>query len=265
MLKIGEFSKLAKSTVKTLRYYDEVNLLKPVFVDDNGYRYYEIEQLNDLVMIVELRKLDLPIVEINKIIKSNQKEKVLENHLQFLLQEYTKKQQQISLIKKYIAKAKKGEFMQRYEAKEIVVPKNIVYYKHGIIDSMQNIFDFVLSAGAEVKQHNPNLQCKDYCYITYTAKEYKEKDVELEYVEAVKDFGKESESIKFRRDPEIKAISVEHRGSYANLSQAYAYALNYVKEKGFEIAGPIREVYIHGCWDEQDENNYLTEIQIPIK
>lgn len=41
MLKIGEFSKLAKMTVKTLRYYNEIGLLKPIFVDDNGYRYYQ--------------------------------------------------------------------------------------------------------------------------------------------------------------------------------------------------------------------------------
>lgn len=41
MLRIGEFSKLSKTTVKTLRYYDKVGLLKPAFVDSfTGYRYY---------------------------------------------------------------------------------------------------------------------------------------------------------------------------------------------------------------------------------
>ena len=41
MYKIGEFSKLAKTTVKTLRFYDESGLLKPAFVDpENGYRCY---------------------------------------------------------------------------------------------------------------------------------------------------------------------------------------------------------------------------------
>ena len=41
MLSIGEFSKICKVTVKTLRYYDRIGLLKPVHVDDmTGYRYY---------------------------------------------------------------------------------------------------------------------------------------------------------------------------------------------------------------------------------
>ena len=58
--------------------------------------------------------------------------------------------------------------------------------------------------------------------------------------------------------------SIIHKGKYENLQEAYAYAVNYVKEKGYSISGPIREVYIHGCWDEGNEDNYLTEIQIPF-
>lgn len=265
MLRIGEFSKLAKTTVKTLRYYDEIGLLKPIFVDDNGYRYYQIEQLNVLLKIVSLRSLDMPLTDIKEIINNNDKQTILLNHQKNLENELLNKQHQISLIKNYIEKAKKGDFMESYIVKEIIVPENIVYFKHGVIDSMADMAKFVLGAGSECAQNNPDLKCKGYCYVTYTAKEYKEKDVELEYAEAVECFGKESENIKFRKDPEIKAVSVMHKGKYENLSQAYAFALNYVKDKSYEIAGPIREVYIHGCWDEENEESYLTEIQIPIK
>lgn len=265
MFRIGEFSKLAKVTVKTIRYYDEVDLLKPIFVDDNGYRYYKTEQLNDLIEIIELRNLGISIADIKTYLSSSQQDKLLEKHLQVLEDNLAKTESNISLIKKYIAKAKEGEFMEKYEAKEIVIPKNIVYYKHGTIASMENLFEFVLKAGTEARELAPTLECKDYCYVSYTAKEYKEKDIELEYVEAVKEFGDSSKNIQFRREPEIRAISVEHKGSYINLPKAYSYATQYVKENGYKIAGAIREVYIHGCWDEEDEDTYLTEIQIPIE
>lgn len=265
MLKIGEFSKLAKTTIKTLRYYDEIGLLKPVFVDDNGYRYYQIEQLNVLLKIVSLRSLDMSLMDIKEIINNNDMQEILLNHQKNLEKELCNKQHQISLIKKYIEKAKKGDFMENYTIREIVVPENIVYYKHGIIDSMADIAKFVLDAGEECKRNNPELKCKGYCYVTYTAKEYKERDVELEYAEAVENFGKESENIKFRVDPEIHALSVIHKGPYNGLSKAYAFALNCVKEKGYKIVAPIREVYINGCWDTASEEDYLTEIQIPIK
>ena len=56
MLKIGEFSLLAKLTIKTLRYYDEIGLFKPSFIDDNNYRYYDEKQLDDISLIVRLRE-----------------------------------------------------------------------------------------------------------------------------------------------------------------------------------------------------------------
>ena len=46
MLKIGEFSKLTKTTIKALRYYDKLGLLKPAFTDSTTlYRYYTEEQI----------------------------------------------------------------------------------------------------------------------------------------------------------------------------------------------------------------------------
>lgn len=65
--KIGEFSKLAKTTIKTLRYYEREGLLSPAFVDENLYRYYTSEQLVDLAKIVSLRQLGFSIDEIKSI------------------------------------------------------------------------------------------------------------------------------------------------------------------------------------------------------
>mgnify|MGYP003623550970 CR=1 FL=1 len=46
MFRIGMFSKMSKTTIKTLRYYDEIGLLKPEETDRfTGYRMYSTEQL----------------------------------------------------------------------------------------------------------------------------------------------------------------------------------------------------------------------------
>ena len=58
MFKIGDFSKLSRVSVKTLRYYDELGLLKPANVDDfTGYRYYVIDQMPRLNRILALKDL----------------------------------------------------------------------------------------------------------------------------------------------------------------------------------------------------------------
>ena len=55
MYKIGDFSRMSKTTIKTLRYYEKVGLLKPAYVDLNtSYRYYEARQLVDLSKIISL-------------------------------------------------------------------------------------------------------------------------------------------------------------------------------------------------------------------
>lgn len=266
MFKIGEFSKLSKTTIKTLRYYDKINLFKPSFVDDNGYRYYSVSDLNKLINIIELRSIGFSIKEIFKIIENNNVNQILLSKIDKINYEISKKKQDISQIYKIKNQIEKGDYMEKYKAKEITIPQYDVYYRHGIIKSMQNIFDFILQAGAECKKHNPTLDCitPDYCYVTYEANEYQENDVELEFVQAVEKFGVESENIKFKTIPETKAICVEHKGSYLKLNEAYAFAVSYVKEHNYKIADKIREVYIHGCWDTEKEEDYLCEIQIPI-
>lgn len=65
MYKIGEFSVLTGSSVKTLRYYDQIGLLKPSSVDYyTNYRYYTNEQLQEFKKIEYLKKLGFTLEEI---------------------------------------------------------------------------------------------------------------------------------------------------------------------------------------------------------
>ena len=69
MLKIGEFSKMLKVTIKALRYYEKEGLLIPKHIDNfNGYRYYESNQLIDISKIISLKQVGLSIEEIKRII-----------------------------------------------------------------------------------------------------------------------------------------------------------------------------------------------------
>ena len=46
MLKIGDFSKLSRVSIRMLRHYDDIGLLKPAEIDEfTGYRYYHEQQL----------------------------------------------------------------------------------------------------------------------------------------------------------------------------------------------------------------------------
>jgi DNA-binding transcriptional MerR regulator len=69
MIKIGYFSRLSQVPVKTLRYYDQIGLLKPAQVDDfTGYRFYTISQLSRLNRILALKDLGLSLEQIGRIL-----------------------------------------------------------------------------------------------------------------------------------------------------------------------------------------------------
>lgn len=65
ILRIGEFSKLTGVPIRTLRYYDEIDLFKPADIDlFTDYRYYKEEQVEDLNLINELKKVGFSLEEI---------------------------------------------------------------------------------------------------------------------------------------------------------------------------------------------------------
>ncbi len=71
MLTIGEFSRLTHLTVRTLRRYHEAALLEPAVVDEaTGYRYYSVEQIPTAQVIHRLRELDVPLGDVQRILRS---------------------------------------------------------------------------------------------------------------------------------------------------------------------------------------------------
>ena len=64
---VKQLAQLAGVSVRTLHHYDEIGLLKPSRVGDNGYRYYGEESVLRLQQILFYRELDIPLEDIKKI------------------------------------------------------------------------------------------------------------------------------------------------------------------------------------------------------
>lgn len=67
---VGEMANLCNVTAKQLRYYDQQGLLKPAYRDrQNGYRYYEDSQIEEVLLLSSLKELDLPNQRIGALLK----------------------------------------------------------------------------------------------------------------------------------------------------------------------------------------------------
>ena len=262
MYKIGEFSTMSKTTIKTLRYYEKEDLLKPVYVDlDTGYRYYETSQLVELSKIISLRQIGLSIKDIKSILDGKNIKEILTIRKKELEENLILFNTQLSKIN-YLLEDKnmKNEIF----TKEI--PSYIVYYQEGLISDFSKIPEFVLQAGSACHKANPRIKCviPDYCYISYLDGEYKEKDIKIRYAQAVEKIGVETDKIKFMKTNPITAVCIYHKGSYENLRDSYNIILKYIEDNGYEIIDNVRECYIDGCWNKDNVEDYLTEIQFPV-
>lgn len=81
MLKIGEFSKLSRVSIRMLRHYDEIGLLKPAYIDpDSGYRYYAEHQLTAAGRITALKDMGFGLSSMAQILACDSKE-MLASHM----------------------------------------------------------------------------------------------------------------------------------------------------------------------------------------
>ena len=82
MLKIGDFSKLSRVSIRMLRHYDEIGLLKPVWIDpESGYRYYAAEQLPIAGRISALKDMGFGLAAIGEILPCYLDRDALDRHL----------------------------------------------------------------------------------------------------------------------------------------------------------------------------------------
>lgn len=76
---IGEISKLFNVNIGTLRYYDEIDLFKPIFIDrTNSYRYYSTDQFEQLNTIKYLKALGMSLNTIDYHLKKRSMDNIIE-------------------------------------------------------------------------------------------------------------------------------------------------------------------------------------------
>ncbi len=61
---IGEVAKMLDISTRTLRFYDEKDLVKPAYIEENGYRFYEKEQIKQIELILFLKDIGFSLSRI---------------------------------------------------------------------------------------------------------------------------------------------------------------------------------------------------------
>ena len=263
MLRISEFSKLSHLTIKALRFYEKEGLLKPASVDKwSGYRFYETSQLEIAARIKSYRQLDLSIEEIKAVFNGADVKEILREKFRSLTKEKQMIESRLSIINSILE-----DNEMKYQVTEKVIPEKIVYTAETVLKTYSESMQWIPSVGQECLKLNPDMRCAEppYEFCEYLDGEYKETDIRIRHNEAVTAFGKENELIHFKTLPAAKVLSIYHKGAYDKIGEAYAFLMKYAEQNGYKASGIARECYIDGIWNKESEEEWLTEIQLPIE
>lgn len=263
LYKIGMFAAMNHVTVKTLRFYEEQGLLMPVFINqENGYRYYELSQMAVIHQITALKMAGFTLEEIAQINSGADEKAVLLKKKSELLAKIADLTKQIAVVDGYLSKQE-----TRLSAPVLIktIPATTVAAMKTRLESYDCLFEAMPAMGALMEKTGCECAVPEYCFTNYLEPGYKDEDILVEICESVTAAKQETGGLYFRTLPEIQAACIFHKGSYGTLSQSYETILKYIEENGYEIAGEIRESYIDGVWNQDDESQWLSEIQIPVR
>jgi DNA-binding transcriptional MerR regulator len=271
MLRIGDFGRIARVSVQTLRHYDDLGLLKPVEVDAfTGYRYYAFDQLPRLHRILALKDLGLSLEEIGRLMQEELSAEQLRGMLRLkeaeLRERVDEEATRLERVRARLRQLEKEQIMPNYE----VVLKRLepiqVAGVRGKIPTYPEQGHLWEASAKHLAAHN--ITPSGACFTLYYSDE---PDIDAEVCEPVTGKFADGGEVKFHTLPAVdQAACVVHSGPFATIGEAYGHLTKWMETNGYECVGPVREVYLRPAQMEgkaasQNDPGTVTEIQYPAR
>jgi DNA-binding transcriptional MerR regulator len=274
MFRIGDFARICQVTTKTLRYYDEIGLLKPSHIDSfTGYRYYAMSQLPRLNRILALKDLGLSLEEITLILNDDLTPEEIRGMLKLkaaeLEAQFADVQARLAGVRARLHMIEKETEMPQQE----VVFKSIPTQRYlSFRDVVQNIPGQFQKMGETLEKHKVSGWGKDRVVALYYGPS-DENGIDMSVGVIAPEGFERSRSIPVEGDlamtvSELPAIEkmacLIHKGSYTSLGETYQAFWRWIEANGYRIVDPCREVYLNNP-DNVPEEEWLTEIQYQLE
>ncbi len=264
MLTIGEFSKICRVSTKTLRYYDEIGLLKPMQVNnETGYRYYETTQLKNVLLISRLKLYQFSLPEIAMII-ARKDSAYLANCIRLkreaILKQLDRQDYILRQMEQDIEKIERSiDIMSKNIAVNLIETQPIQIYSLRKYIGMNDFNDFFNELFSGIYKNG--IQVKGPCLSIYHSEEHNPEHFDVEI--GVEVAGEEDSHIR-TLEGGLCCYAI-HVGRYDDFTEIYAALMEWTEKEGYAISAPPYEKYVKGYQDNVSEDEFVTEIYFPIK
>lgn len=272
MLSIGDFSKICEVSTKTLRYYDEMGLIKPDEINpENGYRYYSIRQLKKMLFINRLKSYHFSLEEIKALLdwEEDQSDEKLRSALDRKKREIEDKlkafEQTVHQISNDILNVEKGlpimSYMDDIEVQLVETrPMNILYMRQ-----MMSRDDYAFGYGKYFSRLYEKIATEKLTSLgtpmtIYHSAEYNPASNDIEFAIPVK------ETVNGTRNlPGGLCARSVLKGSYSELTSVYAKLREWIENEGYVMVKSPYEIYVTDPYQGTVPENHVTEIYFPVK
>jgi DNA-binding transcriptional MerR regulator len=276
MIKIGEFSKLVQVSVPTLRYYDEIGLLKPVQVDPfTGYRYYSASQLPRLHRILALKGLGFSLEQIGAVLAEGLTLEQMRGMLRLrhaqIRQQLADVHSQLLEVEVRLGQIEKEDRFSAYDVMLKQVEPLLVASVRAILprhSAVGALFGEVYAAiGPHVAEAlGPRPGQDGQTMVLWYDTEFKEHDVDGAAAFILRCPVPERGRMRVHELPAATVAATIHHGPYNTIGDAHEAVLKWLEANGYQVAVPDREINIYNAMPiRRDDPSYVTEIQYPVE
>jgi len=270
MIKIGDFARLSQVSVVTLRYYDEMDLLKPVRVDTfTGYRFYSADQLPRLNRILALKDLGFSLDQIKLMLADGLTSEQLRGMLTMQRNEVEKRladeQERLRRIEARLRQIELEDKMPMYDVVLKNTPAMLVASRRVTIPTNDQVPQVLGSAYMEVYGYLHEQGAKDTgpCFALWHSPSDVYENEDAEAVVPIDRPLQGTDRVRVYELPSTQVATVVHHGEFEDFTQGHAALLDWIETNGYRIVGPYREIYIKH--DKSELSNSTTEIQFPVE
>lgn len=268
--RIGELSKLSNIPIRTLHYYDDIGLLKPAKVNElNNYRYYCHDQLLEINTIKYFKMVGFSLEQIKKLLMRNDLA-YSQEMIAMKSQELEKEIYQLTALKeklnRYLSKMTKTEANQTapldIHIREFPV-MHVAYCRYVGPSNPEEFYLRFTKLTTLIERHD--LQMAGTMMAIYHD-DYQDYDYEGADIEVcVKVHANKEQEGVIRKLGGVLGAVAYHYGSYKTMNQTYGKMLKWLERNNMVFTGAAVENYIVDCITTGSEEEYITEIILPVK
>jgi DNA-binding transcriptional MerR regulator len=269
MLKIGEFSALTGISIHMLRNYDKIGLLKPEKVEStSNYRFYGEKQIVRANHIQVLKSLGFGLNEISAILMDD----TLDNRLKTFLESKIKEKEESLLITERQIKQMRQALYEIEVQNECTLSVSVKRLPARRVVSVRDVIREFNEEGLlwerldrMCRENGVKLADTQYGMAMTHSVDFEKKLIDTEVFKVVEQVDPDIEGLRFSEMPETEAAVVAFQGIYSRIGDINRYIYHWIIENGYRISGKAFNIYYISPGNEQNPENYITEICYPIK